>query len=225
MSATNGQAASPSGRPLPPFGDGAQPTSAAEPTNPAAPQEEKPPAVSSNGRDNNGRFAKGWKGGPGNPFARKVAKLRSSLINAVTETDIAEVVQALLKRAKLGWPAEAKLLLMYVVGKPTEAPNPDAMDLEEFRLLETFPTRAELVRALLDGLPPDQAVAWLRQALPRDLDGTAAKLFPGIRTEGQGPDEDLDDGDLDDWDDEDEGPSYGMATEIQSERQRHRQRR
>ena len=35
-------------------------------------------------RDANGRFVKGNPGGPGNPFARKVAVLRTALINFVT---------------------------------------------------------------------------------------------------------------------------------------------
>jgi hypothetical protein len=200
--------------PLGPFGDGG-PRPAAE-----APKPAEPATPAGDGRDSNGRFAKGWKGGPGNPFARKVAQLRSALINAVTEADIAEVAQALLKRAKFGWPAEAKLLLMYVVGKPTEAPNPDGMDLDEFRLLDAFPTRAELLRAMLDGLPPDQAVALFTQTLPKDRAETVSKVFRGKLMGDQEPD-----GDPDDLDDQDEGLSYGMASQIQEERQRHRQRR
>src|SRR5258708_2822640 len=37
------------------------------------------------GRDGSGRFAKGNKGGPGNPFARRVGRLRSALLEVVTE--------------------------------------------------------------------------------------------------------------------------------------------
>src|SRR5205085_4146516 len=36
-----------------------------------------------NGHDSQGRFAKGNKGGPGNPFARRVGRLRSLLVNLV----------------------------------------------------------------------------------------------------------------------------------------------
>jgi hypothetical protein len=35
-------------------------------------------------RQSNGRFAKGNRGGPGNPFARKTAQLRQALVDAVT---------------------------------------------------------------------------------------------------------------------------------------------
>jgi len=36
------------------------------------------------GRDSADRFTKGNKGGPGNPFARQVAALRSALLSAIT---------------------------------------------------------------------------------------------------------------------------------------------
>jgi len=36
---------------------------------------------SSDGRDTMGRFAPGNSGGPGNPFARKVASLRQALLD------------------------------------------------------------------------------------------------------------------------------------------------
>ena len=52
------------------------------------------------GRDGQGRFAKGNKGGPGNPFARRVAALRQAVLDCVTEQDLADVVTAMLARAK-----------------------------------------------------------------------------------------------------------------------------
>jgi len=42
-----------------------------------APQSTTPP---DGGRDQKGRFAKGCPGGPGNPFAREVASLRTRLL-------------------------------------------------------------------------------------------------------------------------------------------------
>ncbi len=41
-----------------------------------------------NGRDTRARFAPENAGGPGNPHAAKVTKLRSALLNAVTEEDV-----------------------------------------------------------------------------------------------------------------------------------------
>jgi hypothetical protein len=79
------------------------------------------------GRDSRGRFAKGNRGGPGNPFARQTAGLRAALLAAVTEQDMQEVTAALLLRARLGNLAAIKLLFSYVAeGIPI--PGPRARD-------------------------------------------------------------------------------------------------
>ena len=70
------------------------------------------------GRANNGRFAKGNSGGPGNPHAARVPKLRSALLEAVTVEDIQAVIAALMKQAKEGDVAAAKELL--ILHKGTE---------------------------------------------------------------------------------------------------------
>ncbi len=54
------------------------------------------------GRDSHGRFAKGWKGGTGNPHARRVGQIRSVLLDAVTDNDIKAIVKALVDQAKEG---------------------------------------------------------------------------------------------------------------------------
>ena len=69
-------------------------TNGAEPATPSAngpngrdgaEQPAAPSTDGSNGRGPGGRFVKGNAGGPGNPFARKVAALRSALIETVSE--------------------------------------------------------------------------------------------------------------------------------------------
>src|SRR5207244_3383920 len=92
----------------------------------------KPQAAS--GRDANGRFVKGNPGGPGNPFARKVAALRKALINFVTVDDMKHVAFILKEKAMSGDLAAIKLLFQYVVGKPTETVDPDRLDIEEVKL-------------------------------------------------------------------------------------------
>jgi hypothetical protein len=87
-------------------------------------------------RDAHGRFAKGNPGGPGNPFARKVAMLRRTLINFVTEDDMKHVAFVLKERAMGGDMTAIKLLLQYVVGKPSETVNPDRLNIEERKLQE-----------------------------------------------------------------------------------------
>lgn len=72
------------------------------------------------GRDERGRFTQGNPGGPGNPHAQQVARLRSALLNAVTERDIEEIIEALVKKAKEGSIAAARVLFDRVLGKPLE---------------------------------------------------------------------------------------------------------
>ena len=87
-----------------------------------------------NGRKPNGQFAKGNSGGPGNPYARRVARLRSTLLETVGEDGLADIVQGLVTAAKNGDVAAAKLLLSYILGKPVETVHPDALDVHEKEL-------------------------------------------------------------------------------------------
>src|SRR5437868_13316667 len=79
------------------------------------------------GHEANGRWAKGNKGGPGNPFARRVAALRKVILDRVSEEDLLAITEALLVRAKEGSVTAAKLLLAYAIGKPASAPDPDKL--------------------------------------------------------------------------------------------------
>ena len=74
------------------------------------------------GRAANGRFLKGqWKGGPGNPYARRVAALRSALLKAVTPDDIEAVVRVLIEKALQGDVPAIRELFDRVLGRPVEA--------------------------------------------------------------------------------------------------------
>jgi hypothetical protein len=79
------------------------------------------PAPSPNGRTARGRFAKGNPGGPGNPYAKRVADLRAALLESVTEADIRAVAKALVKRAKAGEVPAIRELLDRLVGKREDA--------------------------------------------------------------------------------------------------------
>jgi hypothetical protein len=91
------------------------------------------PAGAGGGRDGRGRFVPGNAGGPGNPFARQVAQLRSALIQRVTLEDINIIADELILQARNGRLEAIKLLFQYVIGKPTVAVNPDTLDVEEFQ--------------------------------------------------------------------------------------------
>lgn len=81
---------------------------------------------SANGRTARGRFAKGNPGGPGNPHARRVAALRTALLASVTERDVKQVAQALVKRAKQGDVPAVRELLDRLLGKAGDITPDDA---------------------------------------------------------------------------------------------------
>ena len=87
-----------------------------------------------NGRNSNGQFAEGNKCGTGNPYARRVARLRSALLDAVGENGLADIVQGMVTAAKGGDVAAAKLLLSYLLGKPVESVEPDYVEIHERQL-------------------------------------------------------------------------------------------
>jgi hypothetical protein len=95
-------------------------------------------------RDVHGRFVKGNKGGPGNPFARQCAALRRAFHAVVTPEDIMAIAGMVLRKAKEGDLAAAKLLFTYVIGRPADAPNPDRLDIDEVSLLQEGYVKAEL---------------------------------------------------------------------------------
>ena len=107
-----------------------------------------------NGRDATGRFTKGNAGGPGNPFARRVALMRQTMLEAVSDEDLREIVRALVDRAKQGENGSVQILFDRLFGKPVAAPHPDRVELEELLLAKLVrqarPTRTELLLAEID---------------------------------------------------------------------------
>src|SRR5262249_18024472 len=77
-----------------------------------------PPGIAQpNGdRDSQGRFTKGNKGGPGNPYARQVAALRQRLLDRLTAQEMDGIVDTLLRLARQGDVAAAKLIFQYALG-------------------------------------------------------------------------------------------------------------
>jgi hypothetical protein len=82
----------------------------------------------SNGRDRRGRFTKNNPGGPGNPFAAAVARLRKAALAVVTPEDMQSVFRVLLLRAQGGHLPAMKLLFAYTIGLPAATVDPDEVE-------------------------------------------------------------------------------------------------
>jgi hypothetical protein len=130
------------------------------------------PNTTDAGREANGRFANGNPGGCGNPFARKVAGLRTAMVAAVSDEDIGAITTRLVRDARDGDKTATKLLFQYVIGKPGPAVNPDTLVLDEFRLLQQSAVPAEALTPMLRGVPVE---FWL-QLWPLFAEAQAAQL-------------------------------------------------
>jgi hypothetical protein len=91
-------------------------------------------------RDPSGRFLPGNPGGPGNPHARQVGRLRSAMLTAVDEGDLRLIVTKLVELAKAGNVIAAREVLDRCLGKPVEADLIERLGQLE-ALLEARPTR------------------------------------------------------------------------------------
>ena len=78
----------------------------------------KPSPNGSNGRDASGRFTAGNPGGPGNPHARRVADIRRTLMEEVSDDDLRQLVRTLVDKGKGGDVVAAREVLDRLVGKP-----------------------------------------------------------------------------------------------------------
>ena len=79
-----------------------------------------------------GRFTKGNPGDPGNPYARRVSRLRSLIVEELTDGDLQAIVRKMIATAKAGDKVAAKLLLSYAAGKPTDPVcQPDHVEAHE----------------------------------------------------------------------------------------------
>src|SRR6202790_5020870 len=118
------------------------------------------------GRDARGRFQKGNAGGPGNPFARRVAELRKVLLELVTDDELRIIVGQLMVMAKMGDLAAIKLVLQYALGKPAATVDPDTVDLQEMELVQRSPDFGAINEVILKKMPADVASELCRGILP-----------------------------------------------------------
>src|ERR1017187_6906940 len=67
----------------------------------------------------NHTFAKGNKGGPGNPFIKQTRRFQTIIRKCTTNADMREIWAVLLKESKTGSFPHLKLVLSYLLGEPT----------------------------------------------------------------------------------------------------------
>ncbi|MCA9276857.1 MAG: hypothetical protein KDA29_12600 [Phycisphaerales bacterium] len=72
-------------------------------------------------RDSSGRFTAGNPGGPGNPHAGQVAKLRAAILRAVDEGDIEMIIAKLVEQARGGDLTAAREVLDRTIGKASQS--------------------------------------------------------------------------------------------------------
>ncbi len=143
----------------------------------AAPTAES--STSPSGRDHRGRFMRGNPGGPGNPFARRVAALRVALLRPVGEEQMAALADRLLTMALGGDLVAAKLVLSYCVGKPGPSVDPDSLDRHEWELCrKSSVSSEEMVVAM--GVPLAFATTVVRESSPGVAQGLADQMLDGL---------------------------------------------
>ncbi len=143
-----------------------QPEPMPKPASKKAKAKDASPGEPKKDRDAKGKFVKGNPGGPGNPYARKIAALRQSLIKHLGPRELYEIVRLLVGQAMCGNIESTKVLFQYVIGKAPDAPDPDGVNLAEWQQYVDNPATAEAVTKLLDTLPHEQAVQALRGMWP-----------------------------------------------------------
>jgi hypothetical protein len=192
-----------------------------EPIDEPDPPPEPAPATRE-GRDAGGRFTKGNKGGPGNPYARQVAALRKALVEKVTPEDMEAIATSLILRARGGNLPAIKLLFSYVIGTPTPAVNPDTLDHEEMQQYGREVGMEELVCRTGRALTPEVACDLVRTVRPvimsRICNALADQLLEGVPPEYLPPNSDAEEDTDPDLTPPSANGDIGAAEDVEDER-------
>lgn len=132
-------------------------------------EKEQPKPNGGEGRDAQGRFVKGNRGGPGNPYAQKATEFRQAAMSAIQPEHVAAILRKVAKRALEGDLRAARLVLERVLGKPSQAAGEAAALAIELPSLDT-PTgclRATevVLNAMCAGELPAEAARTLLDAI------------------------------------------------------------
>jgi hypothetical protein len=142
-------------------------------------------SATADGRESNGRFAAGNRGGPGNPFARQTAAARKAIADAVTHEQLAAIAAAMLKKALEGDVAAAKLIFSYAAGKPAATPDPDTLDAHELAVRRGGVATKEDVQAVFEACPASLLCAVAAVAAPQVQEHLQTAFAQGVRRQGE----------------------------------------
>lgn len=112
-------------------------------------------STTAEGRDSHGRFIKGWKGGPGNPHAKRVGQIRSVLLDAVSDDDVKAIVKALVDQAREGDVRAAAELFNRLIGRAGDAPVQGESAGEQSTMLTITPAESLAAIEERKGQPHD----------------------------------------------------------------------
>lgn len=131
-------------------------------------------------RDDQGRFSKGNRGGPGNPYARQTARLLKVIRDAVSVEDLHSITRKMVEMAQNGDTAATKILFSYVVGKPLSAGQPDLVDHDEWELHKKNASLPHDLSIVLAALPTELSNQIVSAALPHITDSRQQQLAEGL---------------------------------------------
>jgi hypothetical protein len=104
-------------------------------------------------RDENGRFTKGYKGGPGRPKKEREDKFHEITLTTVTFEDWKAVVRKAVDQAKRGDQQARKWLSDYLIGPPVqrqEVTGADGGPVQTEDVTMDNDERADRITAILD---------------------------------------------------------------------------
>jgi hypothetical protein len=113
-------------------------------------------------RDAKGRFGPGNLGGPGNPFARQLAKFRAFIMKCNTEEHMTFAFNKMMELIADGNVGALKLYFLYIIGKPADAVDPDKLDLAEWNGYKETAGMVDEASALMKAPASDLPLTLLR---------------------------------------------------------------
>jgi hypothetical protein len=141
-----------------------------------APAQSPPPSALGEARNAAGQFLPGNAGGPGNPHARHCARMLELFRNAISDEEMYMLTRVLLERASTGDMSAMKMIWQYKLGKPLPAPNPDAIDRDEWDHFQKDAMTLTELKNVLNQLPSRIGNAIASAALPSIAESVAQNL-------------------------------------------------